>query len=116
MHFDAMLTAITQQKPPCLVFRLGDKTFSVGYDRVVAIFVSADMNPFPDMPPFVRGAIDLNGAIVPVVDMRAWLDNEPSAITPQSRIVVIEVEGDDKNHSLGIIADVIISPEAWASV
>ncbi len=53
-----------------LTFALGDEVFALDIRSVREIIQVCAMTSVPLMPDFVRGVINLRGAVVPVVDMR----------------------------------------------
>lgn len=109
----AALATIARQAPPLrLSFRLGDALFSVGASRVLAVIEHDRMRPAPGMPAFVRGMVDHGNLVVPVVDMRARLDDQACVLSCQSRVVVIEVAGEDGAHLLGVVVDAILDAPA----
>jgi purine-binding chemotaxis protein CheW len=57
------------------------------------------------MPDFIRGVINLRGAVVPVVDMSARFGRTASEVTRRSCIVIIEVEGDEEKQDVGVVVD-----------
>jgi purine-binding chemotaxis protein CheW len=57
------------------------------------------------MPGFIRGVINLRGAVVPVIDLSARFGHAQSSITRRSCIVIIEVETDGEKHDVGVVVD-----------
>src|SRR5262249_42920231 len=49
--------------------------------------------PVPRMPPYVRGMMNLHGAIVPVIDLRLRLGLPEAPVTPVTVIVFIAARG-----------------------
>ncbi len=59
----------------------------------------------PMMPGFIRGVINLRGAVVPVVDLSARFGRKSSEVTRRSCIVVLEVETDGEQQDVGVVVD-----------
>ena len=54
-----------------LIFSLAGESFAVGTLRVREIIEYGNLTPVPMMPAFIRGVINLRGAVVPVIDLNA---------------------------------------------
>ena len=53
-----------------LTFLLGGEMFAVGILNVKEIIEYGNVTEIPMMPVFIRGVINLRGAVVPVIDRR----------------------------------------------
>jgi len=69
---------------------VGDEVVAVGIEDVREILQVTRMTPLPRTPDFVRGVMNLRGAVVPVVDLSARLGRAPSVLGRRSCIVVVE--------------------------
>lgn len=58
------------QKGKFLTFLLGDEVYGIEIAIVIEIIGLHPITEMPQMPPYVRGIINLRGKIIPVVDMR----------------------------------------------
>src|SRR5512142_991541 len=54
-----------------LTFTLGGEMFAVGILNVKEIIEYGSLTEIPMMPAFIRGVINLRGAVVPVIDLSA---------------------------------------------
>jgi len=54
----------------CLTFRLGDQDYGIAISKVQEIREWTKVTPLPSSPPYIRGMLNLRGAIVPVIDLR----------------------------------------------
>ena len=59
------------------------------------------------MPTYVRGVINLRGAVVPVLDLPIRFGKPASAVTRRTCIVVIEVMLGSERHILGLVVDAV---------
>ncbi len=84
----------------CLTFRLGTKVYGIDILRVQEIRSYEPPTRIADAPPFLKGVIDLRGVIVPIVDLRIWLDCE-AAYNTFTVIVVLNVKG----RVIGVVVD-----------
>ncbi len=61
----------------------------------------------PCSPKYLLGVINLRGAIVPVVDLRARFGLERSAFDSTTVIVVVRVPGERGERTVGIVVDAV---------
>ncbi len=69
---------------------VGDETLAVPIDDVREILQVARLTPLPRTPHFVRGVMNLRGAVVPVIDLAARLGGAPTLTGRRSCIVVVD--------------------------
>ena len=81
--------------PPggCALLRMavGDEAVAVPIDEVREILEVGRLTALPRTPDFVRGVMNLRGAVVPVVDLSARIGHGTAGIGRRSCIVVVEV-------------------------
>jgi purine-binding chemotaxis protein CheW len=90
-----------------LSFTLEEGVFAVAISQVREIIQYSQMTPVPLMPAFVRGVINLRGAVVPVIDLQARLGRAPAGVGERTSIVVFEAHCDDERHELGLMVDAV---------
>ena len=91
-----------------LTFNLGSEMFAVGILNVKEIIEYGNLTEIPMMPPFIRGVINLRGAVVPVVDLAArFTHGKISAVQRRTCVVIVEVTQDDAKHDIGIMVDAV---------
>lgn len=94
-----------------LRFALGDGIYAVPIDAVREILEVGPSTPLPLMPSFVRGVMNLRGAVVPVIDLAARLGLSPAVVGRRTCIVVVEVtslDGSDGHAQvLGLMVDAV---------
>ncbi|URA10364.1 chemotaxis protein CheW [Thermospira aquatica] len=86
-----------------LTFTLGDNSYGIPIAHIRDIIEMQKIATIPDMPPYVRGVINLRGKIIPVVDMRLRLHMPFREYDDRTCIIVIEL----KNTLIGLIVDVV---------
>jgi purine-binding chemotaxis protein CheW len=92
----------TEQYLTCGV---GDETFAL---NVVQVREVLDLRPFsrmPNMPPSLRGMIDVRGKAVPVIDLRVKFGLAAAEAIDSTRIVVLEVVLEGRPLVIGALAD-----------
>jgi purine-binding chemotaxis protein CheW len=90
-----------------LIFSLGGELFGVGTLRVREIIEYGNITAVPMMPGFIRGVINLRGAVVPVIDLNARFGRAKTDISRRTCIVILEVQNDEGTHVLSIIVDAV---------
>lgn len=88
-----------------LTFLLGDEMYAIGILHTKEILEYAQLTPVPMMPEFIRGVINLRGAVVPVVDLAARFGCARSNITKRTCIIILEVITEKWHQDIGIMVD-----------
>jgi purine-binding chemotaxis protein CheW len=88
-----------------LTFGLGNETFAFDVESVKEVLDLSDITRVPRTPDFMRGVINLRGAVVPVVDMRVKFGLTVREDTVDTCIIVAEVELDGDLTVIGALAD-----------
>lgn len=76
-----------------IAFRVGDQEFCVDIMSVREIRGWSPTTPLPNAPGYVRGVINLRGAVVPIIDMSERLMMGRSEPGERHVIVVVDVGG-----------------------
>jgi purine-binding chemotaxis protein CheW len=81
----------------------------VPIEAVHEILEVTRMTRVPKSPPFLRGVMNLRGAVVPVVDLAARFGFQPAVLARRSAIVVVEAHGEEAQQSLvaGLLVDAV---------
>lgn len=90
-----------------LTFWLGDSVFALGIDSVREIIQYGQMTRVPLTPAFVRGVINLRGAVVPVIDLQARLGHARAAVGEKTCIVIFDAQRDGERLELGLMVDAV---------
>jgi purine-binding chemotaxis protein CheW len=61
------------------------------------------------MPEYVRGVINLRGAVVPVLDVSVRFGREASPVCKRTCIVIIEVHAGGARQEMGLVVDAVNS-------
>ncbi|GAB3258676.1 chemotaxis protein CheW [Chitinimonas naiadis] len=95
------------EQPQYLTFRLGGEIYALEILHIKEIIEYGGLTEVPLMPRFLRGVINLRGAVVPVIDLAVRFGRAPTEIGRRSCIVIVEVQYDDDWHDLGVIVDAV---------
>lgn len=90
-----------------LTFSLGDEMFAIGILAVREIIEYGQVTSVPLTPPFIRGVINLRGAVVPVVDLAVRFGRPSAGATQKTCIVIVEVGSEDGGQEMGIVVDAV---------
>ncbi|MCE4535900.1 chemotaxis protein CheW [Pelomonas sp. P7] len=91
-----------------LTFALGTEMFGIGILHIKEIIEYGTPTAVPMMPGFVRGVINLRGAVVPVIDLASRFGGQASAVTRKTCIVIVELQfADGQARVLGAVVDAV---------
>ena len=90
-----------------LTFMLGGEIFAIGILSIKEIIEYGQLTEVPRMPDFIRGVINLRGAVVPVIDLGSRFGKQASAVSRRTCIVIIEVIHEDEQHVVGVMVDAV---------
>ena len=90
-----------------LTFVLAGEVFAMGILAIKEIIEYANLTEVPMMPDYVRGVINLRGAVVPVIDLSVRFGKPPSPVTKRTCIVIIEIVASGERHVFGVVVDAV---------
>ena len=100
-----------------IVFALNHEEYGIEVDKVQTIERLSPITRVPKTPAFIKGVINLRGAVVPVIDLRGRFNLEETELNENSRIIVVAVNDievgfivDSANDVIDIDTDQIDSP------
>ena len=89
------------QKGKFLTFALGKEEYGVEIQYVTEIIGIQAITPIPELPPYVKGIINLRGKIIPVMDVRLRFEKEAREYDDRTCVVVVDI----RNVAIGLIVD-----------
>lgn len=102
-----------------VVFRVGGQEFAFNVFHVQRILRHEAPSPLPKSPAFLEGILQVQGAVVPVIDLRKRFELADARVREETRMMVIECEGlivavvvDAVLEVLRISAEVVTMPPA----
>ncbi len=105
------MTAITTQSVnQFLTFEMAGDRYALRVTHVSEVLTVPKITKIPRMPEFMKGVINLRGAVVPILDLKQKFGMGDTAITDDTAVIVVEIsfdgnEGERQNLRLGIFAD-----------
>jgi purine-binding chemotaxis protein CheW len=94
-----------------VTFRVGGEEFGLDVFTVHEILRHTGVTPVPKAPPFVEGVLDVRGTLVPVVDLRKRFEVPQAPVTDETRIVLVEFEGERLGLVVDSVTEVLRVPE-----
>jgi|SRR6056297_638218 len=86
-----------------LSFRVGEQEYSVDIMSVREIRGWTRATPLPHSETYVRGVINLRGAVLPIIDLSSRLGIGATETTERNVIIVVQLEG----QSIGLLVDAV---------
>jgi len=99
--------AVQKEEDQFLTFVLGSEMFAIDILGIKEIIEYGNLTTVPMMPDFIRGVINLRGAVVPVVDLSARFGRPTSDVTRRTCIVIVEVDGAGDRQDIGVVVDAV---------
>jgi purine-binding chemotaxis protein CheW len=104
--------AAASQNAQFLTFVVGRESFAAAISAIREIIEVPSLTAMPLVPDFVRGVINLRGAVVPVLDLATRLELGRTEMARRTCIVVVEVAGQESNGApatqvLGLLVDAV---------
>lgn len=90
-----------------LTFVLGDEMFAMPIGEIREIIEFCSLTEVPLMPNFLRGVINLRGAVVPVIDLSVRFGRAQTPIAKRTCIVIMEVVQDEQIMLFGVMVDAV---------
>jgi len=99
-----------------LSFDLAGETFALEADLVREILDLVPETEVPGAAAFVSAVINFRGKVIPVADLRLAFGLARPSVTPNSRIIVIELDLDGDPTLIGLRADRVheVAPLSWS--
>jgi purine-binding chemotaxis protein CheW len=94
-----------------LTFALGAEDYGVEILKVQEIKGYAPVTPVPNTPAHVRGIMNLRGAVIPILDLRAVLGMTEAASSQFSVIIIVQVAA----KAVGLVVDTVSDVVSIAS-
>jgi len=90
-----------------LTFKLGKENFAANIGNVLHILGVPEITELPNAPSYIKGAFNLRGKILTVIDPHEKFKMPQQAITKNSCIIVLEMEKNGERTELGALVDAV---------
>ncbi|MDH5766412.1 MAG: chemotaxis protein CheW [Gammaproteobacteria bacterium] len=99
---------LVQDGDEYLTFHLANEEYGIDILRVQEIRGWENVTRIPNSPVYVKGVLNLRGAIVPIIDLRIRFDLPKSDYTATTVVVVLSVMSrKGKERIVGVVVDAI---------
>ena len=98
-----------EQTQQYLTFLLGGELFAIGILAIKEIIEYSPPTQVPMMPDYLRGVINLRGAVVPVADLLVRFGRTPGVISKRTCIVIVEIIANGERQDVGVLVDAVDS-------
>ncbi len=85
-------------------FAIGNDQYGVDIMAVREIKGWSEITHLPKQPDYVRGVLNLRGAIVPIVDLRCRFGEGLTETTPLHIVIIVQIDG----RQVGLIGDRVL--------
>ena len=97
--------SVTSAPEQYLTFTLGKAVYALQIAPIREIIEYPGLTEIPMTPEFLRGVINLRGAVVPVIDLAVRFGRGLTEVGRRTCIVISEIAGDNGPLPLGILVD-----------
>lgn len=91
-------------------FTIGSEEYGVEIIAIREIKGWTATTALPDTPVYLRGVMDLRGAIIPIIDLRARFGGGLTEVSSRHVIIVVAVESREIGILVDAVADIITVP------
>jgi len=88
-----------------LTFKLGEEEFAAHVGKVLNILEMTKITEVLKSPDYMKGVINLRGSVLPVIDTRIKFGMTPTEYTPNTCIVVMDIDMDGDSIHVGALVD-----------
>lgn len=100
-------TVSNKQVEQFLTFELAGEAYGIEILKVQEIRGWEPIRKIPNTPDFVKGALNLRGSIVPIIDLRERFQMEKVEYTPVTVVIVMSINTTAGLTVMGIVADAV---------
>ncbi len=94
-----------------VTFKLAEQEYGILIDYIQEIILVPDqINMVPKTPDYIEGMINLRGSVLPVIDMRKRLGQEPSSKLESQRVIVLNIDGIKTGFIVDCVTEVLSIP------
>lgn len=90
-----------------VTFELDNETYCISVSDVREVLRFTEIAPVPGSPEYVVGIINLRGNVVTVIDTRNRFGLTPKEVDDATRIVIIEIDGQEVGILVDSVAEVV---------
>jgi purine-binding chemotaxis protein CheW len=107
MTNDNAMTQTARSSEQFLTFELAGEMYGIEILKVQEIRGWEPVRNIPKTPSYIKGALNLRGTIVPILDLRERFDIAAVEYSPVTVVIVINVDTSSGSMIMGIVADAV---------
>jgi len=105
MPVEKMANIVDEASSQYLTFSLAGEEYGVDILGVQEVKVWTTVTVLPNTPGYIKGVLDLRGAIVPIIDLRARFGIEAVDYDDTTVIVVLKLNIENRDRIIGLVVD-----------
>jgi len=105
MPVEKMANIADEASNQYLTFSLAGEEYGVDILGVQEVKVWTMVTVLPNTPGYIKGVLDLRGAIVPIIDLRARFGIEAVDYDDTTVIVVLKLSAGNRERIIGLVVD-----------
>ena len=105
MPVEKMANIADEASNQYLTFSLAGEEYGVDILGGQEVKVWTTVTVLPNTPGYIKGVLDLRGAIVPIIDLRARFGIEAADYDDTTVIVVLKLNIDNRDRIIGLVVD-----------
>jgi chemotaxis signal transduction protein len=90
-----------------LTFRIAEELYAFDVAKTREIVDLTPITPVPNMPAWIRGIVNLRGAVLPVLDLRQKFGLGRTETKPDTCIIIVDITFAEQTHTIGVLADAV---------
>lgn len=91
-----------------LLFSLGKELFGISVENVLRVINLEKVIHIPKAPSFIAGAINLEGNVVPVINLALKIELDQSESMDQQKVIILEVNHEEEAIQVGVLIDEVL--------
>ena len=76
-------------------YRIGNRRLASAFDEVLEILPLPQVTPVPGAPPWMLGLANVRGNLLPIVDLKQFLEGERTVLHEGQRVLIVRQPGGD---------------------
>ena len=93
-----------------IIFTINEQEYGVSIMEVREIRGWTQEHKLPNLPPYIRGVINLRGIVIPIIDLRARFGERTTETTKTHVVIVMQVGDNLKGVLVDAISDILPIP------
>ncbi len=88
-----------------LSFSMGKEEYGIDILKIKEIIKMQNIRSIPNLPPHIKGVINLRGSVIPVIDLRLRFGMTPMDYDERTVIIVLEIYYQGRTVMMGVAVD-----------